>query len=250
MEKTEILRILIPAVGVLVAILGYRFATRRKRLTFTYRNKTLHSEPGDEAITISYRGQPVQKVAALRVVVWNVGRPVIRFSEDIPRTEPPHITFRDGARILSVSVVGVSKAANDIAINQVDSRRVDLSFEYLNHGDGIALRFVYENGTSEVLPVAFCGEILDGAAPRALHYMGSLDVKEVRVMAGIVLTLGGAATALLVLVLQSFIRETEWRAALLGTVLGMPAGVLFCVGWLLLHSRRALPRFARPFMKN
>lgn len=117
--------------SIVLSLILYVRSSRRKRLTFTYDLTGLHTRTHPE-ITILFKGNQIENLSRLRVVIWNSGNQEIRRS-DIPVDGKPSIVMA-GARILSVAVLNASPDTKCTA-SQNDDKALSVEFEFLNPGD-------------------------------------------------------------------------------------------------------------------
>lgn len=99
-----------------------------------------------DRIEVRYRGEPVPRVTASTVWIWNSGNTTVRGS-DIVQSDPPGFQFP--GKILSLSVRKVTRDV--IGIRPISSPEPDTAhvmFEFLDPGDGAVLEILHD-GESE-----------------------------------------------------------------------------------------------------
>ena len=98
-----------------------------------------------------FRGAPVERLAKSDIVIWNSGRTTIK-GDSIVCSDPLRISFEDTCHVLQVRPLRTSRVVINFKADIAASRanEVLLSFDYLDHGDGVWLEIVH---TSEKAPI-------------------------------------------------------------------------------------------------
>ena len=94
-------------------------------------------------LSVLYKGKPIipKNVVAVRIYMWNSGKlPILK--SDILR--PIQLMFPNDAKILDYRILKYSREVDNIKINSINgSNMLDLTFDILEHNDGVAIQVIY-----------------------------------------------------------------------------------------------------------
>ncbi len=168
-------------VGVLVGTLGLGFGIyqllRRTggRLAYQYMGQLLIEGGGGllpNELVVQYEGQPIPRVSQCQMVIWNKGRSPVR-GEDIIAEHPIRFSFGDGAEILKVEIVRVTRVPNDSrsTVEAGDRRFVRFDFSFLDRNDGALLRVLHTGSRQKPR----CTGTIIGL-PKGVEYLGRIPI--------------------------------------------------------------------------
>jgi hypothetical protein len=143
--------------GILLAIWAY-FRTRlRPEISVHVRREQLvgaNVQNALDGLAVTFEGVKIRSLSRAEVVVWNSGNTPFRLS-DVVRSDNPSLRLPSGARALRVSEIRQSGQKGQVQTAITEARdRINLSWEYLNPGDGCALAVVYEGDATESISVS------------------------------------------------------------------------------------------------
>lgn len=150
--------------GVL-SVVFYRRSRRWRELTFTYSEDELQTR-GHPDVLITFRGQDIERLRRLSVVLWNSGHQAIR-SSDLPQRTWPTVKAQDGVRILS-SVLRAAWPACMSLRETADEVRVE--FEYMNPRQFAWIEILYDTLPGVAIgarpPFEFRADVIDAHETR------------------------------------------------------------------------------------
>jgi hypothetical protein len=144
--------------SLVLSLILYSRAGRRKRLTFTYDLAQLHTRTHPE-ITIMFKGKQIENLSRLRVVLWNSGNQEIRRS-DLPSGGNPEIVL-NGARVLSVALTE-SSAETKCRASERGDNATSIDFEFLNPNDYATVDVLFETTGAKHASVQFVSRVIGG----------------------------------------------------------------------------------------
>jgi len=146
--------------GVL-AVVFYVRQRRHKRLTFIFDEIELQTKNHPD-VTFAFKGEPVENLSRLRVILWNSGTEAIRQS-DLPSDTPPTIHLPEKSRVLSIGEVLAENGSP--ASVKPDQNNLSVFFEYLNPDDYVFTEVLYENRKRERLGESgFVAKVIGGVS--------------------------------------------------------------------------------------
>lgn len=152
--------------GGLIAYLLYSAARPTKQVSYTVWTENLVRKLSSwvSDLELRYRGEPIKAAPVSKVVIWNSGHRELK-RDDVAPTDRLRVTVQQPVRILSISVIGASNAANNSRLQggASDGTQV-VDFDYLNRNDGLAIQIVHTGTESSSLAIQ--GEIIGGEPVR------------------------------------------------------------------------------------
>jgi hypothetical protein len=139
---------------------GYR------RIVWTYALASVQTKAHPD-IEIVFRGEPIRNLTRLLVLCWNDGTKEAR-SSDIPSAGRLRVSFDPRVRLLSVSVVGAAIQESAFAATIAEDHDIDVSFDFLNPGDGGLIEVLFED-VADVTPAFDFSAALIGGHPSAVR---------------------------------------------------------------------------------
>jgi hypothetical protein len=94
-------------------------------------------------LSILYKGKPVtqKNVIAVRIYMWNSGKLPISKSDVL---KPIRFVFPEDAKILDYKILKYSRDVSNIQISSTNGSNIlDLTFDILEHNDGVAIQVIY-----------------------------------------------------------------------------------------------------------
>lgn len=246
---------IIGLIGIAAAALTYFLTRQRTILAFNYEGDRLLGLAADglpSEIKVSYRGQDIPRLTRTLVVFWNAGEKTI-LSEDVIKTDPLRLKFKEDSQVLAATVLKCSRDVNQIqaTLGAQLKNEVTLNFAFLDSRDGAVIEVLH---TSEDPHSEFQGTVR--GLPKGIHNLGSIHGKvypmtkilfaipnSPRKLAWVALALGIAMSLIgLFVPLESLnkLSEATTSKGLAMTV----AGVLYALlgGLLLFLTRRKYPK--------
>ncbi len=98
-----------------------------------------------DGLQINYQGKPISNVYSTNIAFWNNGKGVIHY-DDISKKESIRITIPKG-KILDKEIVTTTNKSINFDIKQVDKHAVELSFDFLEKGDGAVINILHSSKT-------------------------------------------------------------------------------------------------------
>ncbi|MFC1888958.1 hypothetical protein ACFL4G_04295 [Thermodesulfobacteriota bacterium] len=176
-DLPSIASVVVGLIGVLLAVVFYIKGRRMKRARYSTVGRTLieTSTPTVDGLTLLYNDRALERVTVTKVAVWSAGTETLRQS-DIASQAELAVQFKEGAEILSASVLYVSEVANkvwlkDKPVECVSGWEVPFGFEFLEPRQGAVLQFVHTGSWSHGVTVA--GKIIgsrDWEDQPSFHY--------------------------------------------------------------------------------
>ena len=145
--------------GIGLAIWAYYRTRQFPELSVFIRREQLvgaDAKKGLKALAVTFDGAEVQSVSRAEAVIWNSGNVPFRRA-DLVAGDLPSLRLPSGSRVLREFVLATSTPAGQVSLSQSQDR-VDMSWEYLNPGDGCAFAIVYEGDASD--PIGVGGSII------------------------------------------------------------------------------------------
>ena len=146
----------------------YRRSMQNRRLAYSVASANVISRRGDGPgeLRVTYAGQDVASVVRLDVFVWNAGHEAIR-KEDLQTADPLHVELSENLRQLEGTIEYQSKPSNNVSLDEAN-----LSFDYLNAGDGLVAEIFVERSEEGTRSSArLLGEIVGvNKPPRRVDY--------------------------------------------------------------------------------
>jgi len=163
--------------GIAAAALTYVLTRQRTRFAYRYAGERLlglstDGLPAD--LTVQFRGQAIQRLTRTLIVFWNAGEKTI-LAEDIVRSDPLRLKFRDDGRVLAATVLKQARAVTQVeaTFDPLQPNEVGLRFAFLDSGDGAVIEVLH---TSERRYAEFLGTVR--GLPNGLHDLGRITGRQ------------------------------------------------------------------------
>lgn len=138
------LGILIGGASLAASLVLHRTGDPSPRAVYVVTGQMVARSRPEAGIGITYKGEPVDAVHQMVVVLWNAGKGVIR-ADDVPSHNPIQVTLPTDARVLSADVWKTSADVIQFTLELADDRRSALlGFHHLGQRDGAAVRLLFE----------------------------------------------------------------------------------------------------------
>ena len=131
--------------GIVLAVVFYLRSCRRARLACQIDHVTLVGGPGaafEGEVEIRFAGAVVPRITLSKIVIWNNGDRTIS-GTDLVERDPLRVEVPAAGRILKHTIVRQPRTVNAWHVDQPSSNRLDLSFDFLDPGDGIRLEVIH-----------------------------------------------------------------------------------------------------------
>lgn len=131
----------------------YTWIAGKKRQEFSVSCKTneiiVSGKSNIEGLQIQYRGTEIKDLSSTLFYIWNSGNTVIQ-SDDIVKSKPLCIKNTGNAFILKSNIVRVCEETNAFAIIGETNQMVELSFDYVDHGEGVVLQILHSGSMQDL----------------------------------------------------------------------------------------------------
>ena len=136
------------------AIYTWIAGKKRKQLSVSCKTNEIiiAGKSNIDKLQIRYDDQDIADLSCTNFYVWNNGNTVLN-AGDIVNSKPLCIKSTGDAVILSAEIVRVSEETNNFAIKSMTDQMVEMSFDYVDHGEGFVLQILH-TGKSRDLEVA------------------------------------------------------------------------------------------------
>ena len=141
--------------GLLAAVIFYLRSRKVSRIAYQYDATSLVGTSNaafPDELEIYFAGKPVPRVTVERIVLWNAGNTTLTRSQ-IVESDPLRLELQnDNASILKVDVLKRSREVNACSVNlrKNNQRIADISFDFLDPGDGIAIEMVHSGSHKDL----------------------------------------------------------------------------------------------------
>lgn len=159
--------------GIIAAVVTYLLTRQRTSLVYRHTGDRLlglkdGGLPAD--ITVQYRNQDIPRLTRSIVVMWNAGEKTISGTE-LVKSDPLRLLIPEDGRILSVTVLRVSREVIDFKCLTVETKpnEVGIEFAFLDPADGAAIEVLH---TSEARNVEVHGTIR--GLPKGIRNLGAI----------------------------------------------------------------------------
>jgi len=95
-----------------------------------------------EKLNIKYDGYDIPDLSSSKFYIWNSGNTVI-YPTDIVISRPLCIKNSGNLKILDAQIIRNSEEANNFSITKTGDSFVELSFDYVDHGEGVVLQILH-----------------------------------------------------------------------------------------------------------
>lgn len=139
-------------IGIAVAILFYIRSKGKALIGYQQDQVTLVGGKGPAfagEVEIRFAGTVVPTVAASNIVIWNCGQRTIN-GADVVTTDPLRLELHGDGSILRSSIVSRTRAANGCQLHTQTPKVVNIEFEFLDPGDGLAIELIHSTATRGV----------------------------------------------------------------------------------------------------
>jgi hypothetical protein len=192
---------LLGATGIAVAVLTYLWTRQRSLLVYQRDGNRLLGGSKSELprdVTVLYQNDPISALSRSVVVMWNAGEKTIGRA-DLATTDPLRVEVGDKYRILSASVVGVSRPVVEFACAQSGApHTANLAFEFLDTHDGAIVEILHTDDEDNLVVAGTVRGI-----PKGLKYLGrtialqpARSMRQIKFAGGTMIVLGLVAAAL------------------------------------------------------
>jgi hypothetical protein len=238
--------------GVIAAFITYGWTRQRSILAYQKSDSRLLGGSTPELpteVTIFYRGHEISALSRSTVVLWNAGEKSIA-GDDLETTDPLRIEVTEQCKILSVSILGVSRPVIQLACSpSEDSSKAQIRFEFLDRHDGAIIEVLHTDREGSLVVVGTVRGIPKGLTSLgANHALPTQSLRHIRIAGFSLLAIGIGVTAMAnllsveTLVWPLEVKNTAGESWL--RITNMAAGILLVLAaFLLLYpSRRRYPK--------
>ncbi len=104
-----------------------------------------------QEVEIRFAGSTVERITATRVVLWNSGNVTLRGNE-VVSADPIRLEVVGKGEILKVETRRVTREVNSVLVARRPGTKsvVDVTFDYLDPGDGITMVVIHSGSTGDV----------------------------------------------------------------------------------------------------
>lgn len=167
---------IIALAGCVLAVVFYRRSRRKARLAVQYyEHITLVGGRGaafpDEA-EIRFARVVVPRITSSKIVIWNCGDRTIR-GTDLVKSDPLRIEVSEAGQILKYTILRQTRSVNMWKIDQSSLNRLDLTFDFVDPGDGINLEVIHSQTRDEFVVVGTIMGIPKGLLDYGLPWLGT-----------------------------------------------------------------------------
>jgi hypothetical protein len=136
--------VIIGLIGIVATIITFRRSRRIHLICFARTGTCLidTATSSNSRLKIYYDDHPVRTFSITRVVMWNAGTESIR-SNDLSKQQSFGLRSTSG-KILDFTVVAKTGEANAIMIEKVAEDFLQISFDFLDPGDGFVVRISHD----------------------------------------------------------------------------------------------------------
>lgn len=128
-----------------LAVFFYFRSKKKTRIAFQSDFVSLVGNPVSvfpNEVEISFSGQIVPCISSNTIVIWNCGNQTIS-GDDLVNKDPLRLEVPDDNRILKYRVLKQTRDVNEWKFDQSDDKILNLTFDYLDPGDGISLEVIH-----------------------------------------------------------------------------------------------------------
>jgi len=147
---------IIGLIGILVGILSLVFVfvfRPRKSAKYVLRGNSLVSKLTHkiEGLSVHFDGKNIESLVATKFVFWNTGNTTLH-GNDFPENDKLSISANENIKIISISCLkDYMNSSNNISAILSSDTKVDISFEYLDKKEGVALELFHTGSSSNDL---------------------------------------------------------------------------------------------------
>ena len=131
----------------------YTWIAGKKRIQFSVSCRSneiiIAGKSNIEKLQIRYDDQDITDLSCTKFYVWNSGNTVLNAS-DIVSSRPVCIKSMGDAVILSAEMARVSEETNNFAIRNITNQLVEISFDYVDHGEGFVLQILHTGKSQDL----------------------------------------------------------------------------------------------------
>lgn len=133
------------------AIYTWIAGKKRKQLSISCRTNEIiiAGKSNIDKLQIRYDGQDIADLSYTKFYIWNSGNTVLNTS-DIVSSRPICIKNTGSAEILSAEIVRVSDETNSFTIKSATEQSVEVSFDYVDHGDGFVMQILHSGDSKDL----------------------------------------------------------------------------------------------------
>ena len=135
-------------IGVPLAIYFYLKSRRFKQLAYSFKSTSFVRDYQSKIpdLELFYKGSKVPNITLTRFVFWNSGRETIN-ETDVAKTDELKLEIAEPAVLLNAEIIPPVRDANILTIQTSnDKKSIDLSFEFLDVGDGVVFEVLHTSG--------------------------------------------------------------------------------------------------------
>ena len=139
-------------VGIVLAVVFYFRSRRKARLAFQCDHVTLVGGRGaafSDEVEISFAGTVVPRITASRIIIWNCGDRTIN-RRDLVEGDPLRVEVPETGRILKHMVLRQTRSVNAWHFDQPSPNLLNLTFDFLDPGDGVSLEIIHSEPRDEL----------------------------------------------------------------------------------------------------
>jgi len=138
--------------GIVLAVVFYLRSRRKTRLAFQHDHVMLlggRRAAFPDEVEIRFAGTVVPRITASKIVIWNYGDRTISRT-DLVEGDPLRVEVPEGGQILKHTIHRQTRSVNAWNIDQPSPNRLDLTFDFVDPGDGISLEVIHSQPGSEL----------------------------------------------------------------------------------------------------
>lgn len=133
------------------AIYTWIAGKKRKQFSVSCRSNEIiiAGKSNIDKLQITYDNQNITDLSCTKFYIWNSGNTVLNAS-DIVISRPVRIKSTGDAVILSAEIVRVSEETNNFAIRSITNQLIEMSFDYVDHGEGFVLQILHTGKSQDL----------------------------------------------------------------------------------------------------
>ena len=131
----------------------YTWIASKTKKQFSFSCKTneiiVSGKSNIDKLKIKYDGQDISDLSSSRFYIWNSGNKVINI-DDVVISKPLCIINTGDAKILDAQIIKYNEETNNFAVTQMSDTRIKLSFDYVDHGEGLILQVLHTGSSKDL----------------------------------------------------------------------------------------------------
>lgn len=138
--------------GIVLAVTFYLRSRRKARLAFQYYHVTfvggLDAVFPDE-VEIRFAGTVVPRITGSRIVIWNCGDRTVD-GKNLVAGDPLRVEIPQEGQILRHTILRQTRGVNGWKVDRSTANRLDITFDFVDPGDGFSLEVIHTQLGSEL----------------------------------------------------------------------------------------------------